>query len=370
MKLLMVLDNLKIDSGVSSIVIGLYRNMPDISTDFLIFNRSGRTYIPEVEARGDKVFVLPNPLSPKSLPSAVRKLRCFFKIHAAEYDAVHLHSPSLNEFTLRFASRYGVPVRIMHSHSSISSPSPLKRQLNRILQARVTRYANRFWACSTEAAEFLYGKEFCAHNHVELIANAVDSSAFTYEAVTRERMRLGLGLKNDMPVFAHVSNFSPIKNACFLLNVAKELSERGIDFRLLFVGDGPDHDEVMAKSAAEGVDTKCFFVGRTDDVPSYLQAADCLLLPSIKEGLPVSVVEAQACGLASIVSDTVTRECEAVTGQVKFLPLEVSRWVDALYAFKPASDRTALSKAFKASRFNICNEAARVESLYLEMIGD
>ena len=370
MKVLMILDNLRIDSGVSSIVMGLYRNMPGVSIDFLIFNVCGRTYIPEVEARGDKVYVLPNPLSPKSLPVAISELGRFFRKHAGDYDVVHLHSPSLNEFTLRLASRYGIPVRIMHSHSSMSSPNAFKRCLNGILQARVTKFANRFWACSTEAAEFLYGKKFCESNHIELIANAVDSSIFAYDEEARGKVRKDFGLQDGVPVFVHVSNFNPIKNARFLLGVAKGLCECGTDFRMLFVGDGPDHEALVAGVVSNGLEGKCLFVGRTDDVPAYLQAADCLLLPSIKEGLPVSVVEAQASGLACLVADSITRECEAVAGQVSFLPLETSRWIESLAAFKPAQDRAARSASFKASRFDIRNEAARVRSLYLEMAGD
>jgi hypothetical protein len=101
MKALMVLDNLSVDSGVSSIVLNLCNHINLVNFDFLIFKNTGNNYIRLVEEKGSKVFVLPNPLSIKNFFEAKRSLQQFFETNGKEYDVVHLHSPSLNEFILK-----------------------------------------------------------------------------------------------------------------------------------------------------------------------------------------------------------------------------------------------------------------------------
>lgn len=366
MKVLFVLDNLSADSGVSSVVMNLYSRMENVQSDFLIFWQGKYSLAEEVRRRGSRVYVLKNLLSPKTVLQAVIQTKQFFQEHASEYDVVYLHSPTLNEFTLRFAKKYGVPNRIIHSHSSMTSTNPVKKVLNQILTRNVTRYANHYWTCSDNAANFLYGEDFVKTQKVEMVYNGILPENFAFDPQVREQMRQELGLENKT-VFCHVSNFSPIKNLPFLVPVMTQVKEQNPDARFLFVGDGPAKAEFEAILQETGLQDVCTFVGRQQKVLAYLQAADALLLPSLKEGLPVTVVEAQANGLPCFVADTITRQCNV--GGVTYLPLEQRTWSDAL-SHLPAYDkeaRTESSREFAQSNFNISKEAKRVENLFLRM---
>lgn len=366
MKVLIVMDNLSCDSGVSSIVMSLYRNIKNVHFDFLIFKDNENSYIEEIRKNGSKVYVLSSLLSPKTVIKANKQTKAFFKEHSGEYDAVHLHSPTINEFTLKYAKMYGWKHRIIHSHSSMTSVNPIKSKVNAFLLRNAVKYANHHWSCSNKASEFLYGKDFVENNKIEVIKNAVDPSKYSFDSSKREMMRAKLSLEGKR-VFIHVSNFSPIKNLSFLLPAIEQTVKCVKETRFLFVGDGPVKIELEQAVKEKGLSDYCLFVGRQTDVKSYLNVADALLLPSIKEGLPLTVIEAQANGLPCLVSDTVTRECD--TGNARFFELNEQVWTDELLSFKSLNDeqRTSAANEFIHSDFNIENEALRIEKLYMNM---
>lgn len=365
MKVLCILDNLSIASGVSSIVLNLYRNMDmnRVKMDFLVCNRQKETFEDEIIQSGGKVFYAGNFLSMRQIMSAIAKCKHFFEEHGKEYDIVHLHSPTIALFTLRYAKRYGVPVRIVHSHSTMMSMSKLKSIINKFLIGQIKKYANQFFACSTEAAHFLYGEEFCETHPIELIHNAVDCSRFLYNPEKAGLMRQKLGVTDDV-VFIHVSNYSPIKNHIFLVDVIKNLKIIGEKVKFVFVGDGPTRQTFEEEISNCGLKELCSFIDKTSEVAPYLLAADAIILPSLKEGLPVTLVEGQASGLPFFTSDTVTREVQI--GQGEFIPLNTDEWVERLSVFMPLSEQERIerSKNFQKSVFNNAIEAERVTGIY------
>jgi len=369
MKILYVLDNLSIASGVSSIVMNLYRNMDrdKIQMDFLVCTKQEKSYQEEIEKLGGKVFYTGNFLSPNQIFSAISNSRHFFKEHSGEYDVVHLHSPTIAMFTLKYAKKYGVPIRIVHSHSTMMSVSKLKNIVNTFLISQIKKYANSFFACSTEAAHFLYGEKFCKTHKIELIHNAVDCSRFAYSSEIAKATREKYGICDDDAVFVNVSNYSPIKNHKFLTDVIQKFKASNKNVKFLFVGDGPTKQQFEEEIKKRDLENLCIFVDKTDRVNDYLCAADAAILPSIKEGLPLTLVESQASGLPFFASDTVTRE--VCVGQGEFLPLNANEWYKKLNAFKPLSEeeRKNNSEMFKSSAFNIYVEAERVWNLYKEL---
>ena len=369
MKVLHVMDNLSKDSGVSSIVLNLCENINDISFDFLIFKIDQRSCADEVENELSKVYCLPNPLSPQTFIKAIVQLKQFFKDHAGDYDAVHLHSPTTNEFTLKYAKKYGIRNRIIHSHSTMTSPVFVKKLLNDLLQHNITRYANQYWACSTEAAVFLYGADFVRDNKVELIKNAVDPSEYEFREEERIGMREKLGLIKET-VYTHISNYSAIKNLLFLVPIIASVVKKKKEVRFLFVGDGPTREILENNLKKYNLYEYCIFIGRQANIQPYLQVSDAFILPSLKEGLPLTVIEAQANGLPCFISDTITRECNI--GNVRYIPLVSEAWERALIEFDPntVEHRKECSAKFKNSDFNIYREAERVEQTYMGLMSD
>lgn len=363
MRVLHVLANLAVDSGVSSIVVGLSQNTDTIHFDFLILRETEISYSTMLKKRGSNVYCVGNILSPKTYFSSLKNIKDFLKSHAAEYDVIHLHSPTIHSFTLKYAKKYGISLRIIHSHSTMTSMNPLKKIINKILLKNIDKYANKFFACSTEAAEFLYGKDFCNTNQIELIYNAVDCSRFIYAPVIARSIREKLDIKNAVS-FVHVSNYSPIKNHIFLLNIIERFKKHSQNVRFIFVGNGPTRKSFEDEIDKRDLRELCVFIDKTQNVAQYLHAADAAILPSLKEGLPVMLVEAQAAGLPFFTSDTVTREVRI--GQGEFIPLNTDEWYETLSKFIPLSEeeRKTRSEEFQKSVFNITIETERVARLY------
>jgi len=368
-RILQIMDNVAVASGVSSLVMNLYKNIDrsKIQFDFLVCCKTDVSYEKQIVEMGGRIFYVGNPLSIKSLVSSVLNIRTFFKFNASCYNIVHLHSPTIAFFVLRYAKKCGVKNRIVHSHSTMMSESRIKTVINTFLISQIKKYANIFWGCSTEACEFLYGKEWIKHNEYTIINNAIDCKTFSFDLEKRLQLRKEFNCL-EKNVFCHVSNFSPIKNLLFLTESIQQIIKQNKRAFFLFVGAGPSFDDVKKKVFDYGLEKNVFFVGKTDRVNDYLCASDGLLLPSLKEGLPVTVVEAQSCGLPCFISDTITREVDVCN--VHYLPLENRVWQEALINFDPLDESVRLlnSLEFRKSKFSINAEAKRVEKMYLEMI--
>lgn len=371
-RILQIVDNISVDSGVSSVIMNIYRNIDKtkIQFDFLVckeeLNR-GKSYEKEIKDNGGNIYYFYSPLSLKTILKSSAMAKAFLKKNADKYDAVHLHTPTIALFTLRYAWKYGVRNRIIHSHSTMTSKNKMKSFINLILIACIPRYANIFWACSTEAADFLYGKEFCQKHKIEVLRNAVNAEVYQYSSDMRMQERERLEIKKEK-VIVHISNFSPIKNHNFLLPVIEGIYQQKQDIKFVFVGDGPTRQEFEKNIIERGFSKICIFTGRMENVSSILSASDILILPSIKEGLPVTVVEAQACGLRCIISDTITKECNI--SDVLYLPLKSDIWTGILLNEKVLSEteRVQRSSEFCESSFNINREIKKIESLYLNLL--
>lgn len=368
MKILMILDNLSCDSGVSSIVMNLYNKIDRnrIKIDFLIFREGNNSYVDMVKKMGSNVFYLKNPLRFKQNILAILELKKFFKNHSKDYDVVHLHSPTLNEFTLKYAKKYGIRNRIIHSHSTMTSRNKIKKILNSILLANIHKYANNYWACSTEAAIFLYGEKFCKTHDIELIKNAVEPDKYRYNCEKRKELRKEYNVQ-EKTVIAHISNFSSIKNVTFLIPIIENATKIRDDLIFAFIGDGTTKRVLEEKIKEKNLEKYCMFLGRKKDVANLLNLIDILVLPSIKEGLPVITIEAQANGALCLISDSVTREADV--GNTKFIPLIQEEWLNEIIKSDPISDekRLKLSQHINDTDFNIEKEANRVEQIYLSM---
>jgi len=370
-RVLHIIDNINIDSGISSFVMNIYRHIDTklIQFDFLVSHRGyerGKTYEEEIHTLGGKIFYFGTPLSIKGLVKSTIYAKKFFKENVSNYDIVHLHTPTIAKFTIKYAKRYGIKEIITHSHSTMTSTKLWKAVINSYLISCIKKYTNHFWACSTEAAEFLFGKEFCMRNKIEIVRNAIEPEKYAFSQQKRCEMRQKLSLDGSV-VLVHVSNFSPIKNLSFMIPVIQKVIELKGGYRFLFVGDGPTKKSIEKELLRKGLFEHCVFVGQTDDVSVYLQAADAFFMPSLTEGFGVAAVEAQANGLKCLLSDTITREVNA--GQVTFIPLKVELWVDIILNLDISSnlERSKNSENFTKSELNIYNEINHIQNLYIEI---
>lgn len=270
------------DGGVESVVMNYYRNIDKSKVQFHFICDEDSTDIPydEIEKLGGKVIVVP-PY--QKLFKYQKELYKIFKEN--NYKIVHSHINALSVFPLRIAKKAGVPIRIAHSHSTSNKKEWKKNIVKNILRPFSKLYANKFFACTKHAGEWLFGKKIIERKELNVINNAIDLKKFEFNEKTREDLRKELGIKEDTLIIGHVGRFMKQKNHEFLIEVFKELIKKNDNSILMLIGQGPLLNDMKQKVRDLKIEDKVKFMGQVTDVEKYYNIMDVFLFPSIYEGL-------------------------------------------------------------------------------------
>ena len=200
----------------------------------------------------------------------------------------------------------------------------------------------------------------------QVLNNAIDTARYSYNPQTRHQARTALGIPDNAFVVGHVGRFAPVKNHTFLIEVFSELHQKNPNSILLLVGGGELLEAVRTDVRRRGLTDSVLFTGMREDVPDLLQAMDVFLFPSRYEGLPLTLVEAQAAGLPCIISDKVPGEC-AVTNLVEQVSLKesVAQWAERVLARTEKVRRNTWEEIVSAG-YDINGNAARLQHYYTE----
>jgi len=334
--------------GAETMLMTLYRALDttQFQFDFLEFGPGRSDYADEIESLGGRILKATWSQNPRKLPATIQHLADLM-MQSGPFAAAHSHILFASGTVLAAAKRAGVPIRIAHSHAAMSSRSSF---LSSIYQA-TSRSAIR---------------RVATHMGV-VVPNAVDTSRF-FPVTTpqRDRVRDALGLPRDMLVLSSVARFEKVKNHAFLLDLADVLSGRGVEFLMLFIGDGSLRSELETGVDERQLGQRVRFLGLRSDVPELLQASDTVLMPSLYEGVPVSLIEAQASGIRCLVSDTVGREADLGLGLIDFLPItDPSLWANAVTTHvPPPATQQDVGEAMERRGYTVTSSLARMLSLY------
>ena len=346
--------------GLETMLMNYYRQIDRnrVQFDFLVHRSFTADYDPEIIKLGGKIYHLPrlNPLNPIYL----KKLDVFFEEHP-EYQIIHVHQDCMSSVVLKEAERYGVRVRIAHSHSSNQSKD-LKYPVKLLYRNFISNYATDLFACSSIAGKWMFcGTPFSVLN------NAVDSKKFKFNSEIRAKTREQICVRDDWTVIGHVGRFDAAKNQTFLLDVFSEVVKLEPKAKLLLVGDGPLRNQIENKAVVLGLSDHVIFTGVRSDVPDLMQAIDILVFPSKNEGLPVTLVEAQAAGLPCVISDSIPRDAVITKNLVTTLSLRDSPviWAEHVLSKKQEA-RSDHSEEVKAAGFDIRETAKWLEEFYLD----
>jgi len=312
--------------GLETLIMNIYRKIDTskVQFDFVVHRNKIGMYEQEITDRGGKVYHIPF-LDDKNYPKYKKALTKVIK--DGGYRIVHGHHSSLGSLYLKISKKAGVPVRISHSHIASFSKTP-KGYVKYFVTRGFGRNANVHFACSQWAGEYMYGKK----GDFRIINNGIDTEKFRFDPEFRKEKRTELGINDDY-VICHVGRFHDQKNHTFIIDVFKELCELYPAAKLMLIGIGPLEDQIKSKVKDLGLSDKVMFMGQISDVHRMLSAADAFLFPSLYEGLPLTLIEAQAAGLPVICSDTITDECH-LTGEYDVLSLDTSAQVWAQTVLK------------------------------------
>lgn len=337
-----------------------YADKEKVHIDFCVqsYDSCGGVYDDEIRQRGSEIFVLPK-FSKRPL-AYMKGLKAL--LSSGRYQVVHSHCDAMNYRVLRIAEECGVPVRIAHSHNTQHVlATKLKYAYYEFCRKRQSKYATDRWACSMKAGRWLFdGYEF------SMIPNAIPCEKFFYDASVRDAVRREYGLSDSDIVLGHVGRFDYQKNHAFLVRVLRQLNDPR--YKLMLVGDGWLRQQIEEQVQKEKLEEQVIFVGEVPDPHRYYNAMDLLIQPSLFEGFPVVLLEAQANGLHAIVSDCVTDEVN-LFGSVTFQSLQEEQWVNAIRT--AVHDRVSdAAEQIDRCGYNIKTAALKLSDKYAALVSE
>lgn len=285
------------------------------------------------------------------------------------YDVIHanvFHGGSL--YYLYLAQKAGIPLRIAHSHNTQlrkGSLCGLKWMIHRWAKAHYGNCVTHRWACSREAAYFLYSETWGNRKTDCVIPNGIDLDRFRFCKAQRHAMRKKLDVEAKF-VVGNVGRLCGQKNQAFLLHVFVELLQLEPKSVLLLVGEGEDHAKLTAKAKGLHIEDKVIFCGVSERVEQLLWAMDVFAFPSLFEGLGIAAVEAQAAGLPVVCADTVPQGAY-ILPSVRSMPLDcgASQWASALWACQgTVKNREACVELVGQQGFDVVDVAKKIKGVY------
>jgi glycosyltransferase involved in cell wall biosynthesis len=349
--------------GAETMVMNLYRNIDrsQLQFDFVLHSLNQGDYDDEIKSMGGRMFYVPRYTAKTSL-SYINSWNRFFRENHNDYRVIHGHISSTAVIYLTLAKRYKLTT-IVHSHNTSSGGGLdgfVKDVLQQPLKANIT---DHLFACSDAAGEWLYGSRNLPK--VLVLKNSVEARKFNFDAGIREDVRRSLGIDQNY-VIGHVGRFHEQKNHLFLIDVFRAVLTGKPNAVLLLVGRGELEADVRHRAQQLGLEDSVKFLGVRDDVEKLMQAMDVFVLPSLYEGLPLTVVEAQAAGLPCILADTVTQEVK-ITDLVHFVPLQLSAeaWAEEILSFTDCISRIDTYPEIVRAGYDVQASANWLQEFYL-----
>lgn len=327
--------------GSQAFVMNMYRNIDrsKVQFDFVVTPETKEGFYDEITNLGGKIFSCPRYKGTNHIQYN-KWWDDFFNEHP-EYKVIHGHVRSTASIYLKIAKRHGL-VTIAHSHST-SNGNGISAIVKRIMQLPIRKQADYLFACSDKAGKWLYGEKAITQQNYYMIPNGVDLKRFEFDVNKRNQMRMTLGIKKDMMILGHIGRLSTPKNHKFLLNVFNKYHKINSNSKLLLVGDGELFDCIKEHIDKLNISDAVIMTGSKQNTEDYYQVMDIFVFPSLWEGLPVSVVEAQANGLQCLISDVITHDVD-LTDLIQYLPLDEELWLGAIV------------EAHKTKRMGLTNE--------------
>lgn len=329
--------------------------------DFLVFSERKGTLEDRALSHG-RVWRLPSPrhLGPSSFLRELTRL-----LRTEQYDVVHSHINLASGVVMKAAEKAGVPIRIAHSHSSYHPATTAARRAYRyIAQRRILRHSTVYAACGEEAGRGLFGQSWHRGGGV-VVPNGVDLQRFLLARDAREEAREALGIRAETLAIGMIARLIDVKNHEFMLRLLADEEVASSNWVLLIVGAGPLRQTLEQLATQLGIAERVRFLGLRDDVPAILGALDFLAMPSIFEGLPVALLEAQATGVKALVSDQVDPASDLGLGLVRWLSLgDATAWLRALGSTRAVPTPSIIEEKFIQAGYDLKSAAARWLDLY------
>ncbi|MBQ7574534.1 MAG: glycosyltransferase family 1 protein [Clostridia bacterium] len=365
-RLLCIVSSLD-QGGAETFLMKVFRALPDqYKLDFVVSANTGH-YESEVLKLGGRIYRIPLRTE--------RPFKTFCDLKQIVRDngytnVLKISSVPIAYFDLLACKKGGAKWLAVRSCNAHSQMSIAKRSVNRILQQRFNAIADVKIAPSDLAAEYTFGAKEVDKGNVDFLNNALDFDAYKFSEYQRQKIRDEHRIDNEQFVIGHIGRFSSQKNHKFLIDIFKEILKNNSNAVLILVGIGKLQEQVKEQVRRYDIEENVKFLGARDDVAKLYSAFDVLLFPSLYEGMPNVVIEAQASGLHCVISDTITKEAD-ITGLIDYVPLEETAqyWADRVLAYRNGYKRENTKEEFIKNGYDIQSVVDRfVELVFQEEV--
>lgn len=359
--------------GAETLIMNIYRNIDrsKVQFDFLTHHNIEGAYDKEIRSLGGRIYNVPYGVRTLHF-GYVHALNKFFNEHK-EYNVVHSHMSDASGIIAEVARKNNVKTRIAHSHIANPKHSFLQKiYLQGYAKSLIPNNCNYYFACSKEAGRYLFSNKRII-NKFEVIKNSIDIDKYLPNYEVRSEVRKKLNIENDF-VLGHVGRFQEQKNHLFLIDIFYEVLKRKPNAKLLLVGGGALGDEgtknkVKERIREKRIVDKVVFLGVRSDVNRLMQAFDVFVFPSLYEGLPLTLIEAQTVGIGCAISDTITKDVDLGLGNLEFISLDnINEWVEKIITLekKRVINKEKCRKTVENNGYDIKKVAKYLEEFYIK----
>lgn len=334
--------------GAETFLMKVFRVLPEeYKLDFIVFRPDG-VYEDEVLSRGGKIYNIP-----KHSEHPIKALRMVEKIIKENryQNVLKLADTPVGVFDVIAAKKAGATNVSVRACNAASDMGTLKGVICSILRPALNICTDTKIAPSELAGRFVFGHREFNKGNVHLLHNGVDLKEYGYDTEKRADLRKKYNI-NDKLVIGNVGRFTTQKNHEFLLDVFKQIIKIEPESVLLLVGNGEKTEEIKDKARKLEMESRIIFAGLQFDVAAFYSAMDVYVHTAFYEGMPNTIIEAQATSLPCVISDTITREAN-ITGLVDYLPLtQPEKWAEMVCS-RTVSKRETPFEIFKEKGYDI-----------------
>lgn len=352
-------------AGAETMIMNVYRilDRQKIQFDFLVYSDHKQEYEEEIVSLGGRVI----HINDYNLLNFTSKIETVIKTYGP-YIAIHAHTLHNIAFAMMAGKRQKNVLRIAHSHSTrnVIASGILKKIYENLTRRVIKKEAQVWLACGEEAGEYLFGKDFIRKGII--INNGVDLTIYTGQNDKCHMLQKEFETENKL-VIGSIARLTELKNHKFMIEVAKCLKEQNVKFKMLLVGQGELKEKLQQLIVENDVENEVILTGVRSDVPDLLKLFDVFFMPSLFEGNPVTLIEAQASGLPCVVSDRITDKIDLRIGLIHKLSLEtdsIDSWAKKLISQKNKrlTDDSIILETFKKNEYDVKSTMLKLVRIY------
>lgn len=331
----------------------------NIHIDYLM---SGNNTDLEKQITG-KIWKMPsNPVK------RLKYLICLVK--DGNYDIYHFHKNSAANIIFPVLIKILQPksIIIIHSHSTNPTINKMPVRLLHLYNKHIINLlSDRKLACSDLAAKWMFPSEAYENGEITIIKNGIPIEKYLFNPETRNKIRSLLNIDNKTILLGNVGRLEPVKNQAFLLQILKELHNRGYSVKLIICGEGSERGHLVNFAHDLQIEDFVLLPGIVSNINEILQAMDIFIMPSIYEGLPFSSIEAQYAGLPCLLSDRITKEVKLSSKCVMLsLDSSIGTWCNQIIRLTKIP-RMEIDESVRNYGYDNTEAIQDIKKIYIEM---